>query len=107
MMQPGNNTGAIDKAFKELIHTRTIYKKLRMSPGHVRTIRYNLKHGLPVSTDLKLKLLQRSGWRQDDFIYNRKDLVSLAQSILKAGTMAKEFGAEYLVEKWEALKHKQ
>lgn len=100
-MQPGSNTGAINKAFYALIYQRGIYKQLRISSGQVRTIRYNISRGLPVSTDLKLKLLQRSGWRQDGFIYTRKDLINLANSILKAGAMAKEFGAEYLVEKWE------
>jgi hypothetical protein len=95
------NTDVIDKAFSELIHQREIHTQLGISSGNVRNIRYKLAKGLTVSTDTKLKLLQLSGWRQDEEKYNRADLVSLLNFYAKTSQAARDQGPEYVIEKWE------
>jgi hypothetical protein len=71
----------------------------------IRHLRYKVRHNRNgISMDLKIRLLQKSGWLQDDRIYNRKDLVSLARTILKSSQAARDHGAEYLVDKWMIAK---
>jgi hypothetical protein len=91
----------IEKAFADLIHTRGIHTTLHISSGQVRTLRFNLKNNINISTDAKLKMLQKSGWRQDDKMYNRADLVSLLNFYKKTSQAARDHGPEYVIEKWE------
>ena len=88
-----------------MIATRGIHNKLKVTSGNVRTLRYKLANGIGISTDLKLQMLQKYGWRQDDICYTTKDLVAAVKLALKSSTAAKTQGAEYLVEKY--LKTKQ
>jgi len=94
------NTDVIHTAFETLIAERAVHTKLGISSDAVRSLRAKLKDGRGITTDRKLELLQKSGWRQDDHQYNRQDLVSLAKFILKSSAAAKEHGAQYLVDKW-------
>lgn len=98
------NVKSIDKAFKELIEQRGIYKKLGVSSGLIRTYRYNLVNAISISTDTKLDLLKKSGWREDDQQYTRKDLISLLNFYKKTSETARNAGPEYVIEKWEAKK---
>lgn len=95
------NTDVIDAAFRDMISQRGIYRKLGITAGNVRNIRYNLNNAIPVSTDLKLKLLQKSGWRQDDKTYSRSDMVSLLRFYQRTSQTARDMGEEYVIEKWE------
>lgn len=92
------NIDSIDKAFEKLISQRGIYKKLDISQNNSTQLRWKLKNGIGISTDLKLELLQKSGWRQDDKTFTQKDLVNVVKHALKKGAAAKSLGAEYIVE---------
>ena len=95
------NTDYIDKAFQELINQRGIHNKLGITSEKVRQHRYNLNNGQAISTDLKLRLLQKSGWRQEKQKYPREDLISLIKFTIRTSQKARDFGAEYVLEKWE------
>ena len=94
----------IDKAFTELINKREIHLKLDVTSDVVRRLRYQVKNNINISTDTKLKHLQKSGWRQTDKIYNRADLVGLLNFYKKTSQAARDHGPEYVIEKWEAKK---
>lgn len=82
-----------------MLAQRGIHNKLGETSGYIRQMRYKLANGISISTDTKLRLLQKTGWQQDDKIYSQKDLVALAKFTLKQ-TAARELGAEYIVEKF-------
>lgn len=94
------NIDAIDTAFADLIAKRGVYKDLNITMTHLKQLRYKLKHGQGISTDLKLQLLQRSGWRQDQAQYTRQDLVSLLKFYERTSQVARDVGPEYVVEKF-------
>lgn len=98
------NTEGIDRAFKKLINTDGIHKKLKVTAGYIRQMRYRTNtagvNTSPVKVETKIKLLQRTGWRQDDVQYTQADLVAAVGFALRQGAAAKEHGAEYLVEKF-------
>lgn len=96
------NTDAVNAAFAKLISEKGVHDKLGISNSMVTSLRYNLKNGIPISTDKKMQLLQKSGWRQDDICYTTNDLVNVVKFALRQGAAAKEHGAEYLVEKFLA-----
>lgn len=83
-----------------MIAERGVHKKIGISNSNVTTLRWKLANGIAVSLERKLELLQRSGWRQDERGYSRKDLVDAVKCALRAGARAKEWGAEYVVEKF-------
>jgi hypothetical protein len=95
------NKDLIDQAFEKMINERGIFKKLGVSSGVVRTYRYSLKNDIPISTDTKLKLLQKTGWTQDDRVYNRADLVALLNFYKNTSMAARDEGPEYVIGKWE------
>lgn len=98
------NTYIIDKAFAEMIVKRNVYKDLGITSSSVRTFRYNLKQGIPISLDTKLRLLQKSGWTQPANTFTRADMISFAKTWHKANEATKALGLEYALEKWESKK---
>lgn len=94
------NIEILEKAFSELINIRGIHHKLQVKNNYVHQLRFKLKKGIHVSLDVKLRLLQKSGWRQDDKIYNRKDLVSIINFWKRSGKAARAMGTEYVIDKW-------
>lgn len=96
------NKDVIDKAFAALIAQRAVNKQLGISATNLQQLRHKLKTGSSISTDLKLKLLQRSGWRQDAVEFTRQDLVSALKFYERTGAAAKSLGVEYVLEKWKA-----
>lgn len=98
------NTDVIEKEFEKLLAKRGIYKMLGITSGDVRNYRYKLANGEPIKLETKLKLLQKSGWRQDDVKYTTQDLVSLINFYNKTSQAARNMGAEYVIEKWAASK---
>jgi hypothetical protein len=94
------NTDDINKAFADLLATRGVHHQLGITSSAVRSLRFKLSTGAGVSTDTKIKLLQKSGWRQDQYSYTRKDLVEAVAFALRASAAGKGLGAEYLVEKY-------
>jgi hypothetical protein len=98
------NLPVIDKAFYEMIHQKGIEEKLGVERNYVYQLRNKLKNDIGISMDTKLELLKKSGWKEDAAKYTDKDLVSLVNFTLTTSTKAKEFGAEYIVEKWRSKK---
>lgn len=94
------NTDDINKSFAELISKRGIHHKLGVTSAAIRSLRFKLATGAGISMDAKLQLLQKSGWRQDDFSFTQKDLVAAVRFALQASLSAKMQGPEYLVEKY-------
>lgn len=95
------NTDAIDKAFTALLKEKSVYKKLGETDNYIKQLRYKLKNGIGVSMELKLRLLQKSGWRQPDETFSRADLVSLLKFNNRASQATRDLGPEYVIEKWE------
>jgi hypothetical protein len=98
------NTEVIDTAFAELIKQPGIHRQLYVTSNNVRQLRKRLQYGPRVSTDLKLKLLQKAGFTQDAHQYTQHDLVSLAKFVLHSSAATKELGAEYMVKKFLQVK---
>lgn len=94
------NADSIHADFAKLISRRAIHRQLGISSGAIRMQRRRLATGGNISLDTKLKLLQRSGWRQEELAYTQKDLVAAVRFSLNSGKDAREFGPEYLVEKY-------
>ncbi len=100
------NLDAINKAFSTLIYERSVHHKLSISATYVHQLRYRLKNGLGISTDLKIKLLQKSGWRQSQAIYTRQDLLDILKFYNRSSRAAKDLGFQYILEKWEVSRGK-
>jgi hypothetical protein len=98
------NRSAIDKEFEKLIRERGIHNKLNVSSGLIRTYRYNLAKGIAISTDQKLDLLKKSGWKDNEEVFKRNDLVSLLNFWKRTSQSARDKGPEYVIEKWEAVR---
>lgn len=94
----------IDAAFIKAIGERGSHRRMGISVNYAAQLRYKLRRGLTVSTDLKLKLLQRTGWITPDTRYTYKDLVEVARVATGAGRAGKDLGPEYLVEKFLRIK---
>ena len=99
------DTTSIDRAFEELLQQRAIGAELKITANYVAQLRNKLKTGIPISTDLKIKLLKQSGWKQSDITFARKDLVAAVRFALGQSKAAKEHGPEYLVEKFLSKKY--
>ena len=99
------NQEEINKAFEALIAERGVHNRLRLSSGVVRNMRYNMAKGIPVSTDLKLEWLKKSGWQEEAASFTRADLISLMKHYERSSAAARENGPEYILEKW-LLKNK-
>jgi hypothetical protein len=98
------NLPVIDKAFYEMIHQKGIEEKLGVERNYVYQLRNKLKNDIGISMDTKLELLKKSGWKEDAARYTDQDLVKLVNFTLATSAKAKEFGAEYIVEKWRGSK---
>jgi hypothetical protein len=94
------NIDNIDEAFAQLLSKKAVHKEMKVTANYVAQLRLRLRNDIPISTELKLKLLQKSGWRQSDHSYTRKDLLAAIKFTLKASAAAKAHGPEYLVEKF-------
>lgn len=94
------NTDVINTAFAKLLSEKLVGPKIGIKYNHAAQLRYNIRNGRGISMDTKLRLLQKSGWRQDDKVYSQKDLVEAVRFVIKQGIEAKAQDAEYLVEKW-------
>lgn len=98
------NVDVIDKAFQQMINEKGIEAKLGVERNYVYQLRNKVKNNIGITTDTKLDLLKKSGWKESSARYTREDLIDAIRFTLKQGAKAKEFGAEYLAEKWEAGK---
>jgi len=96
----------IDKAFNDLIGQSGVHNTLRVTAGHIHTMRYNLKKGIHISLEKKLRLLQRTGWRQPDTRYTQADLVDLLKFYSRCTTDTRKLGPQYIVEKWKQASSK-
>lgn len=96
------NIEVVNTAFAGMIRKKAVHEKLGITANAVYQLRSQLKNGLNISIDKKLELLKKSGWKEEEVAYSRADLVRLVKFTLKSSAKAREFGAEYLVEKWEA-----
>lgn len=95
---------AIHEAFCEMIQQPLIQRRMRISGHHARYMRWRIRHGKKISLEIKLKYLQRAGWRLDQFKYTHDDLIDLVRFVIKTGDRARQFGPSYIVEKWEKAK---
>lgn len=98
------NTTVIDNAFAEMIHRKGVYKSIGITKTYQHQLRHQLRRGIHITYDQKLRLLQRSGWRQDDVQYSRKDLLEAIAFTIRTSAAAREFGPAYVLEKWELAK---
>jgi hypothetical protein len=95
------NPDVIDIEFRKAILVTGAYKQMGISHQHQKLLRNHLKRGIQISIEKKIRLLQKTGWRSDQFIYSRTDMVNFAIFILKQGSSAKTLGGEYLLDKFE------
>lgn len=100
-------TDAIHRAFVDLISRRGVHARLGITSADVRNYRYKVKKGLPIRTETKLRLLQRTGYTQSDKEFSRRDLVSLLRFYRTTSQAARDMGEEYVIEKWELTKNNQ
>lgn len=98
------NVTIIDTEFAKYIAKPGIYQQMKITHQHQKLLRYHLRKGVPISLNKKLTLLQRAGWRQDQFQYTHEDLVAALKFSLQCAQSTRNMGAEYLAEKWLAQK---
>lgn len=96
------NLEAVDKSFAEMLYKKGIATALGIEPNYLYVLRSKLKNNIGISLETKLDLLRKSGWKEDAARYTDKDLVSLAKFVISTSAKAREFGPEYIVEKWKA-----
>ena len=96
----------INKEFAKLINQRGIHNKLGITSDQVRNYRRYLKEGINVSTDLKVELLRKSGWRPEATKFTQLDLVALLKYNGRVSQSARDKGPEYVVEKWLLSRNK-
>lgn len=94
------NADLIDIEFRKAILTSGAYRQMKISHQHQKLLRNHLKRGINISLDKKIKLLQRMGWRSDQFLFTRTDLMLFGQFILKQREGAISLGIGYMVEKF-------
>jgi hypothetical protein len=94
------NSEVIDKAFQDMICKRGIHQVLGIDRNNVYQLRSKLRRNIPISIDLKLRLLRRSGWRENELEFTKDDMRRLVEFTVKQSKTAKAFGAEYILEKW-------
>jgi hypothetical protein len=90
----------IDTAFRKMISERGSYRRMGISINYSAQLRYKTKKGITISIDLKLRLLQRTGWIPPDSRYTRREMVGAVRFCLSQGLAARDLGAEYLVDKF-------
>lgn len=96
----------IDKAFADLLERKDADAVLGITKTNLYTLRSRFKDQGSITLDKKLELLKKSGWREDAAEYSRKDLLDAVKFTIKTSAKAREFGAEYVLEKWKASKKK-
>lgn len=94
------NLEAIDKAFGEMITKRGLYKKLGISQESASQYRKRFREGLPIKTETKILLLQRSGWVPEQSSFTRNDMIAFVKFYNRASENARSMGIEYVLEKW-------
>lgn len=104
MTTKDSNFAWVDEAFEKMINIRGIHNKLGNTSNDVKQLRYRLKNGPAVSLQLKLQLLQKSGYKQPQNNYSKKDLIEFAKYWHKCGESTRAMGIEYALEKWEGKK---
>lgn len=95
------NTAIIDKAFKELIFKRGVHEELGVESHTIRNFRWKLNNDQPINLDSKIRLLQKSGWRQPAATFTRAEMISFAKAWNKASQAKKDLGIEYVLDQWE------
>jgi hypothetical protein len=95
------NISAIDKAFQQVLYQRGIHKLVGRSLNSVLRLRYRHRHYGNVSYNTKLFYIRKAGIPMDGYEYTLADLVSLLQFNERTSGMAREFGAAYVIEKWQ------
>lgn len=99
------NYEGIDYDFAILLSQRGVHRRLGVKNNNFRQMRFRFRHGIPISTDYKIMLLQRSGWRHDDKQFTRQDMVAAVTLALNSNSHARQLGAEYIVEKYLAKRN--
>lgn len=99
------NYNGIDYDFARLISQRGVFRRLGMRQGSIKQMRYRFRHGIPISTDYKIKLLQRSGWQHSDKEFTHLDLVAAIKMALNSSPHTRQLGPEYIAEKYIAKKN--
>jgi hypothetical protein len=94
-------TDAINEAFTRLIHKEGIYHQLGVRQQVITQLRWRNKHHNTVSLKTKIKYLQLAGIHLGHFQYTDKDMISFLRFWLKTSEQARQFGPEYVFEKWK------
>lgn len=88
--------------FIKLLQQRGSGKRMRISPRYKAQLAWKIRHGRNVPIDTQVRMLQRAGIRFEQKEYTHADLVSLAKFVIRTSQVARDFGAEYVIEKWKA-----
>jgi hypothetical protein len=101
---------SINDAFERIIKKRGIHNKMlpesaspyerKLLSGKIRRYRYSLNQGHPISTKIKIMILQRAGVRMEERKFSRSDVVNFVRFFSCQSKVAREDIA-YVLEKWE------
>ena len=99
------NLQQINKSFEKLLDKGgdgvALRKKIKMSAAQAATYRHDINTDSPISLEKKIIWLQRAEIKiADEKQFTKKDLVAVANLVIKSSKAAKEMGAEYIVEKF-------
>jgi uncharacterized protein YajQ (UPF0234 family) len=101
---------SINDAFEKVIIKRGIHNRIlhesatpyerRLMSGKIRRYRNSLKQGYPISTKIKIMILQKAGIRMEERKFSRSEVVNFVRFFNCQSKVAREDIA-YVLEKWE------
>lgn len=97
------NIEQIHFAFSEVVNTRGIYNVLGVPKNNVAQYRWKLKRNIHITLDKKLYVLQKAGYRVEQFQYTDAHLLDIVKFTIKAAQNTRDMGAEYVLDKWKLV----
>lgn len=95
------NTDKTRQLFEAVISKRGIHHKIGKKGNAVRQIRHRHKTGKPISLETQLLFLQKAGVTVAHLEWSDKDMVALLRFYNSTSEMARQFGVEYVFEKFK------
>jgi hypothetical protein len=93
---------SINEAFNKMIGTSGIHKTIGITAGHVKLLRHQVRNGIGISLNKKIRLLQLSGqWDPDERQFTDQDMIDLVRFVLASTEAARALGPGYLFTKWK------
>jgi len=95
------HTETINHHFEKILNKRGVHQVVGKTSNAVRQLRYRKKQGENITLTTQLHFLQKSGVRLEQFQWTDKDMIALLKFYANTSEMARQFGPEYVLEKFK------